>query len=141
MKKLLLIFCLIASNAFAFDEWSKTDIALQSVYTVLHVIDWGQTRYLTTQRNISVIKTNGNTCYYGPCTYSTQVSKIETNFILGKFPSKTEVDLYFASTLVLHTAISYILPKPYRTLWQAGTIGLEAYVINNNFNVGIHGMF
>ena len=39
----VICFLFISTNANAFDEWTKQDITLQAVYTVLHVVDWGQT--------------------------------------------------------------------------------------------------
>lgn len=131
---ILLLTLLCTTNCFAFDEWTKTDTALQSVYTVLHVIDWGQTNNQAKNDWRRVVGQHMG----GWDLYATRE---EINPILGKRPSVGKVNAYFASTLVAHTIISYVLPKPYRTLWQASTIGLELYVVGQNYNVAMKGFF
>ena len=111
----ILLITLIPFNCFAFDEWSKQDIALQALYTGLHVTDWGQSRYITKHPDK----------YY------------EKNWVLGKYPSKDTVDIYFASTLVGHTLVTHMLPKDYRILWQFMTILVELSVVPSNFNMGV----
>lgn len=120
MKTLLIIIMLlIPVQSFAFDEWSKTDIALEAVYTTLHVIDWGQTLNIADN----------------PYRY------YETNPILGKCPSRSDVNVYMASSLVLHTIVTAVLPKEYRPWFQAVTIGIEGAMLINNFNLGIKTAF
>ena len=115
VKKFIIIFLLlISTNVFAFDKWSDKDINLQRVDTVLHIADWLQTREIAT-----------NDDYY------------ETNKILGKYPSMSEVNLYFFSTLLLKIGITHILPSEYRTYWQAGTIGCSLYYTTHNYGLGI----
>lgn len=94
--------------------WTDTDTAYQAAYFIVHAIDWRQTR-----------STVGDPKFY------------ERNPLLGDRPSKSRVDNYFLLTAVLHVAISYALPSPYRRAWQASTIALEAYVIGRNRGVGV----
>lgn len=121
MKKLfvsiLFAFVLVSlsQKAFAFDDWSKRDILLQATYTTLHVIDWGQTRYIASNPDK----------YY------------EKNPLLGRHPDKDTVDIYFVGTLIAHTAITHILPSKYRPWWQVITIGVEATMVGLNYNLGI----
>ena len=100
-------------QAQAFDEWTNTDTAFQVGYSILHIIDWGQTREIIN---------NG---------YS------ESNLILGEYPSKGKINTYFAVTLIGHAAISYVLPHDYRILWQVIWIGMEARTVAWNYNAGI----
>lgn len=100
------------SESFA---WTKADTARQVVYSTLHIMDWGQTRYIATH----------------PEKYH------ETNPILGSHPSLRSVNLYFGATLLCHTAISAILPDKYRRAWQYVTIGVEGAYVVHNFNIGI----
>lgn len=128
---------LMSAPAHAFDDWSKTDYALQGVYTVLHVIDWGQTVRIANSQLQYTSKTYNGEVYHPSSYYNTS----EQNTILGKRPSAGKVNTYFASTLILHAAVSYVLPKPYRTIWQGSTIGLEAYCVGHNYYTGVKGVF
>lgn len=142
MKTLLVVVLFFTSSSvYAFDDWTKTDYALQSVYTVLHVIDWGQTRYMSQHYQTSKIKYNNNACYYGKCSYTENTEYYEINPILGAKPHTSTVDLYFITTLIGHTVISYILPSSYRKVWQGVTIGLEGSVVGYNISAGIKGVF
>lgn len=96
------------------NRWTVRDTAFQLQYTVLHVIDWGQTRYISKHDE-----------FY------------ETNPILGSNPSTEFVDIYFAVTLIGHTAVSYLLPAKWRRRWQAFTTVLETVVTANNQSIGI----
>jgi hypothetical protein len=112
------VIILVYSNSYASD-WSKVDTALQITYSALHVIDWGQT--------LDIAK--------HPKDWS------ETNPILGKHPSISKVNSYFAATLVGHAVVSYLLPKPYRRIWQCMWIGIEAGYVTHNYSVGINVRF
>ena len=130
----ILVCALLSSPVYAFDEWSKTDVGLQVVYTALHIIDWGQTRWLSENyyKETPFVSVLGNTTTFGRKV----VTKEEGNFILGKHPSKPAIDIYFASTLLAHAAITHALPKEYRPYWQCITIGLEGTVVGLNASVG-----
>ena len=108
--KIMLFILLTTSTSYAADEWSKKDIGLQIAYTIVHVIDWGQTL---------------------------DDSIDEINPVIGKNPSRPKVHTYFALTLIGHTVISYVLPSKYRGLWQSLTIGMEAGCIYRNYRLGV----
>lgn len=110
-----LILLLSFTPAQAFDQWTKTDTTFQIAYTTLHVMDWGQT-----------LDISKNTEKWH-----------ETNPILGRHPSCEKVNYYFATTLIGHTAIAYILPKDYRRIWQMVWIGIEAGYVIHNASIGI----
>lgn len=106
---------LFAKPAWAADPWSNRDVALQLAYTSLHVIDWGQTRYIA----------------QNPLNHS------EVNKILGEHPSPERVDVYFAGTLIAHVLVTHFLPAKYRPWWQLATISMEGYCVNHNFKAGV----
>ena len=99
--------------------WDHKDTALQATYTIAHVLDWGQTRHLARH----------------PTTHA------ETNKLLGKHPSPGQVDRYFATTLLLHTTIAYLLPSEARSVFQLITIGIEGGVVKRNYSLGVHATF
>jgi hypothetical protein len=96
-------------------DWSSADIARQTAYTIVHVADWAQTRYIATH----------------PEQYR------ERNPLLSEHPSVGQVNHYFAATLVAHYAITHFLPPAYRPIWQYGTITMQTYVVLHNRSVGI----
>lgn len=96
------------------NRWTLEDTFYQTQYTLLHILDWGQTRYIA-----------GSDEFY------------EMNPILGANPRKGEVDLYFSITLISHTAISFVLPRKWRRKWQLFWIGLESFVTINNSAAGV----
>lgn len=121
-----LLFCLpVHAN-----DWTKTDTAWQLTYTALHVADWGQTLHIRECDRESTVF-NGQTYYKGGCDHS------EGNPILGEYPSRGEVNTYFMTTLILHTAIAYYLPPKYRRVWQIAWIGVEANMVSHNINAGV----
>ena len=137
----ILVCALLSSPVYAFDDWSKTDVGLQIAYTALHIIDWGQTRWMNENPSKQVVFYTYNKNTNSVDCGNARVYYFEQNPLLGKYPSKTKIDLFFAATLIAHTAISYVLPSNYRKLWIGATIGLEAYTVNGNFNAGVKGFF
>lgn len=123
MKYVALLVCAYMAftgrTAAAADSWSKQDMALQATYTALHIIDWGQTRYIAKN----------------PKTF------FERNAILGKHPTVDKVDMYFAGTLIAHALVTHFLPDKYRPWWQLATISMEGYCVNHNFKAGVRVAF
>jgi hypothetical protein len=116
--KLLLLLALIVftpTNTLAADKWSTQDKTMQATYLTLKFIDWRQTR---------TIAKNPDDYY-------------EMNPILGRHPSTTEVDIYFATTAILNTVITHYLPSKYRPWWQGISITVSGTCVVNNFAVGI----
>ena len=109
---LLLVPCSV--HAWEIDEWTTQDTILQVTCSALKTVDWLQTREIAV-----------NPRYY------------ETNPILGKYPSRSKVDIYFASTILAHGLVSYLLPHPYRTWWQCCWIGISATNVCHNYRIGI----
>jgi hypothetical protein len=95
-------------------EWKESDTALQLSYTMLHLADWGQTLDIE------------NHPYH-----------FETNPLLGRYPTRGEINTYFATTLALHWLIARALPQRWRNQFQLGTIALEFDVVSDNHSAGI----
>lgn len=116
MRKTLLAIALTVSPcAHSIDKWRTEDTAREALYMTLHLIDWGQTLYISDH----------------PWRHS------ESNIILGPYPSNSEVNRYFAATALMHIGISYVLPHKYREVWQHITIGIQARAITHNAMVGV----
>ncbi|KKN04246.1 hypothetical protein LCGC14_1099370 [marine sediment metagenome] len=123
MKKLIIILALLILPVQA-EAWSRADTIFQLAYTTLHVVDWGQTRYVTKNYN----------------------RFHETNIVLGESPSIGQVNTYFLTTLIGHGIVSYFLPDKVvvfdlkfnpRRIWQTVSIGIEIKHVVNNFSVGV----
>ena len=94
-------------------DWTTQDTILQASLIGLIAIDWMQT----------LESLNGN--YY------------ETNPILGKEPSRSEVNICIASSMIIATAVAYLLPSKYRIIFQSIVIGVELEAVNYNYQIGI----
>lgn len=129
MKYITIIFCIFifgCGHGFIadkpFDRWTKEDTQRQLVYTAVHVVDWAQT---------------------------VQISRDPVNYqeegllraMAGNHPSESEVHQFFATTLLLQTAIPAMLKPKYRKMWQYTWIGAEASNDIRNFSLGLHGEF
>ena len=113
VKKLIIILCLLSTPVCA-DEWTRTDTQYQGVFVALTAVDWLQTKEIASNPKFS-----------------------ETNLILGGNPDQNKVDVYFASCLLAHSAISYYLPKKYRRYWQCVFIAVEVGYVGHNVNAGV----
>lgn len=113
MKILALLLALVITGCAGTGKrakWETSDTLLQGAGLVLLTIDAFQTAETRNQ----------------PGVY-------ERNPILGEQPDGTAVATYFISSAIIHTAIAWLLDKPWRQLWQFGLIGVEgACVVNNN---------
>lgn len=61
----------------------------------------------------------------------------EQNQILGSHPSMLKLNVLYVLWVPVHAGISCILPQPYRSAWQIGTIGVEGYVTSDNHMLGL----
>jgi hypothetical protein len=115
-------------EAPAAGKWTSTDTALQLGVISLQVADWGQTRAIANGHTSEYMDGNGFTrtrTYY------------ETNVLLGPNPSAGRVNAYFAASIVGHTAVAYLLPQPYRRIWQSLFIVVEAHFVIRNDSIGL----
>ncbi len=114
------VLFLLASPALGADRytWTKQDTFVQGAFLALVFVDWQQTREFTSDR----------------CKYPT---KYETNPLMHNHPTAREVNIVVFGSVVVHTAVAYLLPRPYRTIWQSFWIGVEAEAVYSNFSAGI----
>jgi len=115
---LVLLAMVITGNANA---WSKKDTYWEAAYLATHLADWGQTLDIAGQCKSGA--------YY------------ETNPVMGKCPSVQTVNAYFIGTALLHYGAAKALPRKYRRMFQAGTIGMELSYITNNASIGLNVKF
>ena len=94
---------------------TKAQIAGEAAFTLLHVMDWGQT-----------LKTTDDPDYYEA-----------TNLLLGKDPSRGSVNLVMGAGLVLHPVVTYILPSKYRWWWIGPTTAAQAGLVIHNHSIGL----
>jgi hypothetical protein len=115
---------LIPATSFAwFDKPTVEDYILQTGFIGLMIADWKQTNWIVDHPII-----------YHDDFYTTHE---EWNPILGKHPSKKKIATYFSTCIVLHSGISYLLPKPYRTFFQLSGIAIELRVTTDNYYSGV----
>jgi len=112
----LIIILFFAFSPACASDWSRSDTYRQVTYSALHLLDWSQTRYIAEN----------------PSRYYESY-----NLVLGRHPSKDKVDIYYAATLAIHTAVARLLDGPYREGWQYITIGVEGPMVVHNFRIGI----
>jgi len=133
MGRVLGLLVLIASTRAGADSWTAADTALQLTAATVTLGDWSQT--ITIAREpLLIVET-------GPGTIGPGYPRTETNPILGAHPSAERVDVYFASVIALHAGIAYLLPHPWRTIWQIALIGLEGECVLHNHAVGVQFSF
>lgn len=94
------------------DEWTKEDTYRQVGYLTLHGTDWVQTDRV-----------------------------YDLNPILGHTPSTKRVNIYFLTTSMLHTGISWLLPSEARKAFQIFTIAIEGGVVVQNYQLKISSKF
>lgn len=114
MRYLVALLLIIATPCHARD-WTVTDTALESVYLVLHSIDWVQSKYTSKHTDT----------FY------------ETNAFLGKHPHGGDVNAYFATAAIAHVSVAYLIPDKYRSIFQIATIGMEIGYVRNNYHIGV----
>jgi hypothetical protein len=127
---LLLIGC---CDARAGRFWSDDPVTNGFIIStnVLSVIDWAQTRHIADNPD------------------EFQEEAFAENFI-GKHPTTKEVNSYFTASIILTNGIGYFLPEkatifslkfnPKKTFYLVAT-AFEAYTVENNYRIGIHGQF
>lgn len=110
---------LAAPSARAADPWTKANTALEATYLAGHLIDYAQTLQISRDPEH----------YY------------EINPILGSHPSTERVHAYMVGSGLAHVAIAYLLPKPYREIFQSGTLMLKIGIVKHNADIGLQWRF
>ena len=106
---------LLAPSAYAADKWDTTDIALGVSALALTIMDYGQTRYISDN----------------PEQFT------ERNPLMGKHPSRDDVNLYFAGAAVVGLAVAHFLPSEWRKVWLGGWIAAEGITVYHNDLIGV----
>ena len=116
MKRLLITITLLLlyTHALAGAPWTREDIWLESTWQVLHVVDWGQTRYISESPD-----------YW------------EVNPILGRNPTRGRVDAFFVAVAALHWLISDSVGPGIRLRWQWISIGAKGGFVYHNWSLGV----
>lgn len=109
-----LYIVMIPSSCIAFDEWDDIEIAMETAFVALTVVDWGQTLDIADDR-----------------TYH------EHNPILGNHPDRERVNAWFATSLVVQPLIAHVLPHSWRKAWIGSGIGLEIGCVGRNHRIGL----
>lgn len=119
MKNLLIISVLLISGCSGMhlkgnDPWTKEQKVMQGASIVLRTMDWGTTLDMVDRPE-----------YY------------EANPVLGKHPSKGNINTYFAASMLLNYVLADYLPSKTRTYWLGLNIAISAVCVGNNYNIGL----
>lgn len=116
--------CILLCAGTAHAQWfNKEETVAEITWQTLHILDWGTT--------LDIANHEG---YY------------EVNPILGKHPTRTQINTYMFASAVLHPIVTYALPREAylfgkqfhpRRLFQYITIGMSGACVVNNFSIGL----
>ena len=128
------LLLIITATSYAAEDaytWTGTDTALQAVFIVTVAMDWSQT--------LEISRTCDRPRFYARETHITERPRVyeEGNPFLGHCPSEGRINAWMPAGIIAHTAIAYLLPRPYRTIWQSFWIGAETATVQNNRRIGL----
>lgn len=135
--KAFILALLQACTLQASDPWTKTEIALEATYQIVLFIDWKQTSEFHRYRQyLNYPKTDpyGHTIT-GPEYIILPIHEI--NPLLGRYPSQAKINMAYIISSVGHLAISNMLTHRQRLVWQSTTLLIEAFVVKDNYKLGI----
>jgi hypothetical protein len=114
---LALLLTASAAQANEGNAWTASDTILEVTFVAVLAVDMSQTLWFTRHTRLE-----------------------ESNPIMGTHPSTARILTYNAACAATHATIAYLLPKPYRTIWQATWIAVEAQSVGWNWGVvgGFH---
>jgi len=110
---ILLTLFLVASYSDGADKWDKADMAWSVSLVTLRVIDWGQTLHIA-----------ANPTFYH-----------EHNIILGKHPTRNQVNVYFPFLIASDILIAHYLPKSFKFTLLGDKFDIDCrrvFVVVNN---------
>jgi hypothetical protein len=124
MKVFIIAFLLLISSvSYASDKWTITDTVFESSFEALNTMDWIQTLNMTKQSG-----------------YYELGFPRGSSWIIGKYPKQAHVNELMLSEALIHPAVSYLLPQPYRRIWQGLWIVPKAITVRNNEKAGVGAM-
>lgn len=105
--------------------WSPPEIAEESLFQAIHLIDLGQTLDIHRHDNIQEMGFS-----HGGCAWA-----------IGHYPSESRIYAYMGAEAALHLLVTSVLVR-YGTPWmvhtfEAATISVNAMVIDNNARLGL----
>jgi hypothetical protein len=124
MKLLATLVMTISLNTNALgmcNQWTPTDTALATTVLVPTAIDWSQTRQIA--KGFTNPRTGNRV--------------IESNSLLGAYPSTKDVDKHFMTGVLLTGAVACLLPPEYRRPLLIGAGVVELGFIINNRKLGL----
>jgi hypothetical protein len=133
---LVVIMMMVVSPVYGFDEWTKEDTNRQIIFTVITLVDWGQTRTIATEGinlQIPVFNPDGTQTTINVFVYK----YTEINPLLGKHPSIELVNTYFPVCMIGNYYIAKKLEGNWRKWWQILSITTETYFVTRNINIGV----
>ena len=116
MIPVLSLVCLIVTA----QQWTAMDSAMEAVSVSTILFDGFQTHQLLFER---------------PNNRDGGYQFIETNPVLGRRPSRAKFWIYESSVVGLHIGVAAMLPKPWRTIFQSVTIGMQGVTIYYNWSL------
>lgn len=105
---------LLAVTCHAQDPWSRADLVREGAVFAVSTVDWAQTLNITERPG-----------YW------------EQNPVIGLHPTRGQVNRYFATSLLLHAGIVWVLPSRFRSSFQCASIGWELAIVGHNARLGL----
>lgn len=109
---------LLPLTARGSDRWTTIDTASEITFAAIVAVDYAQTRW-----NLDT-DVNGDGRLEG----------YEQNPLLGRHPSRAALGAWCLASVAAHAAVSYVLPREWRTAWNVVTITVEAANVGLNFD-------
>ncbi len=122
MKTTIAVLALLVVEPVYASDWSETDTAFQAALVAVSLVDWAQTIGFT---------------QHPQCDATRCVYWMEMNPLLGSQPSRTQVNLMIPASILVHTGVAWLLPQPYRRIWQSVGITVELAAVGNNVRNGV----
>jgi len=104
------------------NDWTRQDTYRETACAAISIADWGQTL-------------NIQDCYHQG------TGAWEQNPILGRHPSRAQINTYFAASIGLHYLIARMLPAEWRHAFQYVSLGFEAGIVTHNYHLGFQVRF
>ena len=114
----IMLCCLGALAAPAAEPWTTTDKTLAAAFWTTHMLDWAQT--LDIERH--------------PGLY-------ETNPLLGKHPTRGQINRHFVAMGIAHLALEVYLPAKPRRIMESVTLGWQIRCVSGNYQLGLKATF
>lgn len=112
-RSLIIAAVLATSGCAANGQWTPEDTTREVVWQGLNAVDAWQTTGIRERDDL-------------------QESALITRAVIGSQPETADTVLYFATSALIHYAISRALPEELRPWWQGGTIAYSGALVLNN---------